>query len=230
MRDDIRVLTRKEVSVIDTYADLRTINNLKVYRFTRKQLEEALKDAGADTKDIKYVTKNLISHPGRYRDSESMPRATNLFILEEHYNKLCQLDIKSRVQWARHEATHLKDITRSEKAIQEEAPFDDVAEKLGLVKCESGETVLGQDENVIGYSNRLLLTSKEKALMQKKGIFVYDIDKTLAKRDMPLLEETIQTIQNLMRAGHLVVIITGQPIDIQRERVIGPIDLIFAEI
>jgi len=92
-----------------------------------------------------------------------------------------------------------------------------------FVTLGEGETLTGQDENVIGYADRLLLTSEEIEGFNKKGIFVYDIDKTLAKRDMALLEATIDTIEKLMENGHLVVIITGQPIDIQRDRIVTPI-------
>jgi HAD superfamily hydrolase (TIGR01484 family) len=116
-----------------------------------------------------------------------------------------------------------KEKSRLKKGLIEVLGLEEMQE-TSFTRCQPGEIILGQDEKVAGYADRLLLTNEEKASMQKKGIFVYDIDKTLAGRNKPLLEQTIQTIEKLMRTGHLVVIITGQPIDIQRDRVISPID------
>ncbi|MFH1459374.1 MAG: 2-phospho-L-lactate transferase CofD family protein [Candidatus Omnitrophota bacterium] len=118
------------------------------------------------------------------------------------------------------------------QAMQGISKITEVEEKLlqswidkgDLIILPEGELIEGQDANVIGRAENLLLTPVEKAKIQQKGIFIYDIDKTLARRDRVLLEQTIQTIESLMRNGHLVVIITGQPIDIQRDRIITPID------
>ena len=94
-----------------------------------------------------------------------------------------------------------------------------------LTLLKPKQTLLGQDEKkVAGYADRLLFSAEEKKVFDKKGIFIFDIDKTIAKRDMALLEKTRKAIEDLMRAGHLVVIITGQPIDIQRDRVVTPMD------
>ena len=135
VRGDIHILTDAELAQIDPNGDLAKVKDLKAYRFTRKQLIEALREIGASKREIAYITANLISHPGRFRDAKGTPRATNratnLFILDEHYRLLSQLDDVLKVQWARHERAHLDDITRSEEEIHDAYPLNAVVEALG---------------------------------------------------------------------------------------------------
>ena len=130
VREDIRVLTEDELAKIDPDFNISELQDLKVYCFTREQLIKALKDIGASEKDTAYITANLISHPGRFRDEKDTPRATNLFILDEHYRLLTQLNAELRTQWARHERAHLDNITRSEEEVQIDYPLKDVVEAL----------------------------------------------------------------------------------------------------
>lgn len=81
---------------------------------------------------------------------------------------------------------------------------------------------LGQNPNFVKFtSDRLLFSKEQMSEFTQKGIFVFDIDKTLASRDQALHEKMVTEIQRLMRAGHLVVINTGQDMSMQRHRIMG---------
>jgi hydroxymethylpyrimidine pyrophosphatase-like HAD family hydrolase len=70
-------------------------------------------------------------------------------------------------------------------------------------------------------SRHLQFTAEQMEDFNRRGIFVFDIDKTLAGHNQPLGQEVITQIQALLDSGHLVVINTGQDIDMQRHRVVG---------
>lgn len=87
-----------------------------------------------------------------------------------------------------------------------------------------GEAI-GQDPEVVkGYANKLWFSKRMVDDFNRRGIFVFDIDKTIADRNKNLLDPMVSTIEQLMREGHLVVIITGQPISVQHKRIIDPIE------
>ncbi|MFC1667096.1 ATP-binding protein [Candidatus Omnitrophota bacterium] len=130
VRSDIDVLGEEELGRIDPEGVLGEVEDLMAYRFTREQLQQALKDIDALPEDIEYIITNLIAHPGRFRDTQGISRATNLFILDEHYALLASLEPTLQAEWARHERAHLDDITRSERDIQTDHPINDVVEQL----------------------------------------------------------------------------------------------------
>ena len=68
VRSDIKVLTEKEMVRIDPEYDLRRVENLKVYKFTKDQLRNALENVGASRKNIEDIIENIVSHPGRFND------------------------------------------------------------------------------------------------------------------------------------------------------------------
>jgi len=129
-RDKLHVLTDRELADIDPNGDLKGIEGLKVYRFQRIALVEALEGINAEPKDIAHITLNLISHPGKFRDDKGAERAVNLFILEEQYNLLSKLDKKVKIQWARHERAHLENIRYSERRILQLYPLDEVIQAI----------------------------------------------------------------------------------------------------
>ncbi|MFC1666310.1 hypothetical protein ACFL0P_00370 [Candidatus Omnitrophota bacterium] len=137
VRSDIDVLGEEELGRIDPEGVLGEVEDLRAYRFTREQLQQALEDIDALPEDIEYIIANLIAHPGRFRDTKGIPRATNLFILDEHYNILTQLESSLQAQWARHERAHLDDITRSEQDIQIDHPIDSVVGSLRIRIAEA---------------------------------------------------------------------------------------------
>ena len=143
VRDDIHILRKTELARIDPKDELAEVKDLKAYRFTREQIIEALRKIGANERDIAYITANLISHPGRFRDEEGNPQATNLFILDEYYTALAQLDIELRAQWARHEMADLENLAlpieqqRTEKQIQDDYPLNEVVTALQNAAAQS---------------------------------------------------------------------------------------------
>ncbi|MBU1853607.1 MAG: 6-phosphofructokinase [Candidatus Omnitrophica bacterium] len=130
IREDIYVLDTDEIAAIDPSSDLRGIEHLNVYRFSRRQLIVALQAVGAAAADIDYITANLISHPGRFRDDRGNPQATNLFILDDSYEALTRLLPKLQAQWARHERAHLYRINLPEVIIQILFPLKNVVRAL----------------------------------------------------------------------------------------------------
>ncbi|MFH1753872.1 MAG: HAD hydrolase family protein, partial [Candidatus Omnitrophota bacterium] len=171
---------------------------------------------------------NLIAHSGEGKDT-GIGRAS----IYAGYNTIATAirtsQEKGLKEIIRHEANDIIKGHRNERLRAGNKLYDDVvsnavnariAEDFEFVR----EEVPGQDKkHVRGRANRLWFSDDMIADFNKRGIFVFDIDKTIAARDRKLLDDMVQTIQNLMRNGHLVVIITGQPINVQRERIVDPI-------
>jgi len=213
VREDIDVLGKDELARIDPYgvlAELAEVEDLRVYRFTREQLIKALREIGAHEKDIErdiaYITANLISHPGRFRDGGEL-RATNLFILDECYTALTQLTTELQAQWARHERADLENLAllveqqRTEKQIQEDFPLEKVTEALQRVLLKAKEQRLAREAQERAQQAREKLTQALALLTSEEIRIVIDtceaVQRGATQRELYRVFQVIPTFSEL---------------------------------
>ena len=182
VRSDIKVLTEKEMVRIDPEYDLRRVENLKVYKFTKDQLRNALENVGASRKNIEDIIENIVSHPGRFNDKKGHPQAVNLFILDEYYALFAALDRDLKIQWAAHTRYHLENLNLSETEAQAVYPLSEVAriltERISFNKAikEELKSLVFSPEKVkaildVDYANQIrILREQYEAIVNSPSI------------------------------------------------------------
>lgn len=70
-----------------------------------------------------------------------------------------------------------------------------------------------------------IATTPSRLKTPSKGVFVFDVDKTLADRDKRLSASMRKLIRFLLKSGYEVVIMTGQPVTVQYPRLVADITI-----